>query len=284
MYLIEGFCLSATFRGTARQNTVLSYFDFVIPLSTTSLTLSRMNVANIMQITYEYEIQEGNDPFVQLADQAAHDFTLSTTPGTFSVNLIPIYWFPGAGLKQTAKEWRSTLHEMVKKPYNYVKQRIATGDACYSFTSSQLKDGDGLSSDEEFDIKWTAAALYIGGSHTTVASISAFFKAMLLYPDIQATAQAEIDAIIGTDRLPRCDDRERLPYINALALEVSRWHTVGPLGLPHSVSEDDVHSGYFIPKGSVVLANIWYDLSFVIQMLNQTEKREGVGTYPRREF
>ncbi len=53
---------------------------------------------------------------------------------------------------------------------------------------------------------------------------------MLLYPDIQAKAQAEIDAIVGNDRLPRFDDREHLPYINALALEVSRWHTVGPLG------------------------------------------------------
>ncbi len=53
---------------------------------------------------------------------------------------------------------------------------------------------------------------------------------MLLYPDIQAKAQAEIDAVIGDDRLPRFDDRERLPYVNALALEVSRWHTIGPLG------------------------------------------------------
>ncbi len=53
---------------------------------------------------------------------------------------------------------------------------------------------------------------------------------MLLYPDIQAKAQAEIDAVIGDDRLPRFDDRERLPYVNALALEVSRWHNIGPLG------------------------------------------------------
>ena len=53
---------------------------------------------------------------------------------------------------------------------------------------------------------------------------------MLLYPDIQLKAQTEIDAVIGPDRLPRYGDRERLPYVNALALEVSRWHTVGPLG------------------------------------------------------
>ncbi len=49
-----------------------------------------MNVANIMQISYGYEIQEKNDPFVGLANEATHHFTLSTTPGTFLVNTIPI--------------------------------------------------------------------------------------------------------------------------------------------------------------------------------------------------
>ncbi|KAK0465859.1 cytochrome P450 [Desarmillaria tabescens] len=222
--------------------------------------IRKMNVANIMQISYGYEIQEENDPFVKLADQATHHFALSTTPGAFLVNVIPILrhipdWFPGAEFKRTAKEWRSTLCKVVERPHDFVKQRIAAGDARYSFTSSQLEDG--MSIDKEFDIKWAAATLYIGGSDTTVAAISAFFKAMIMYPDIQAKAQAEIDTIVGNDRLPRFDDRGRLPYINALALEVSRWHVVGPLALPHSVSEDDVQLGYFIPKGSVVLANVW---------------------------
>ncbi len=101
---------------------------------------------------------------------------------------------------------------------------------------------------------------------------------MLLCPEVQAKAQAEIDAVIGDDRLPRFEDRERLPYINALVLEVTRWHNVVPtgqysiyiyllirilttfwrLGIPHCVTEDVVQSGYLIPKGSLIWANIWY--------------------------
>ena len=30
------------------------------------------------------------------------------------------------------------------------------------------------------------------------------------------------------------------------------------LGLPHATLEDDDYKGYFIPKGSIVFANIWY--------------------------
>lgn len=59
----------------------------------------------------------------------------------------------------------------------------------------------------------------------TVAAIYAFFKAMTLFPEAQRKAQAEIDAVVGNDRLPGFADRDRLPYLNAVALEVLRWHS-----------------------------------------------------------
>lgn len=81
---------------------------------------------------------------------------------------------------------------------------------------------------------------------------------MVLYPDVQAQAQGEIDAIVGNGRLPTVEDREKLPFISALAMEVLRWHVVGPTGMPHRAMEDDVHDGYLIPKGALIIPNIWY--------------------------
>ncbi|KAK0479597.1 cytochrome P450, partial [Armillaria novae-zelandiae] len=215
--------------------------------------------ATMLQISHGYTIQEENDPFVRLAEETMNHFSLSMSPGAFLVNLIPILrhipeWFPGAGFKRTAREWASTLNEFVERPHNYVKQEMAAGTACLSLTSSHLEGG--VSAEEEYDIKWLAGSLY--AVNETVASVYAFFKAMLLYPEVQAKAHAEIDSVIGDDRLPRFDDRERLPYINALVLEVLRWHTVGPTGIPHRVTEDIVQSGYLVPKGSLIVANIWY--------------------------
>ena len=34
------------------------------------------------------------------------------------------------------------------------------------------------------------------------------------------------------------------------------------VGVPHRLTQDDLHEGYFIPKGSVVIANIWYVYTF----------------------
>ena len=57
---------------------------------------------------------------------------------------------------------------------------------------------------------------------------------MTMYPDTQRRAQAEIDAVVGHERLPTTADRENLPYIGALVKEVLRFHTVGPLGTLYS--------------------------------------------------
>ncbi|KAK0204608.1 cytochrome P450, partial [Desarmillaria ectypa] len=222
--------------------------------------IRKMAGAIILRISYGYEIEEDNDPFIALVMEAMNQFSLSTAPGGFLVNLIPILrylpdWFPGAGFKRTAKEWQSTLMDMVEKPHSYVKQQMAAGKAPFSFASSLLEVG--VSEEEECDIKWLAASIHTAGTGTTVPSIYAFFKAMVMFPEVQAKAQVEIDAVVGNDRLPRFDDRERLPYIDALAREVTRWHTVGPTAVPHCASEDDIHSGYFIPRGSFVLGNVW---------------------------
>jgi cytochrome P450 len=54
---------------------------------------------------------------------------------------------------------------------------------------------------------------------------------MTLYPEVQKKAQAEIDAVVGNDRLPTVSqDWDRLPYLRAVCSEVLRWMPVGPMG------------------------------------------------------
>ena len=87
--------------------------------------------------------------------------------------------------------------------------------------------------------------------------MSAFFLAMALYPDVQKRAQAELDAVIGPDRLPEFGDLQFLPYTQAVVRELLRWHVVTPIGVPHRAVSDDEYNGYLIPAGATVIANIW---------------------------
>ena len=46
---------------------------------------------------------------------------------------------------------------------------------------------------------------------------------MVAFPETQRKAQEEIDSVLGTDMtLPSLQDRERLPYINAVITEALR--------------------------------------------------------------
>lgn len=85
----------------------------------------------------------------------------------------------------------------------------------------------------------------------------AFFFAMSQNPMVQEKARRELDAVVGSSRLPGLMDRESLPYVNAVVKETLRWQNVAPLGLPHVSTSDDEYNGYFIPKDTIVMANVW---------------------------
>ena len=80
---------------------------------------------------------------------------------------------------------------------------------------------------------------------------------MSLYPSVQAKAHAELDAVVGPDRLPDFSDRKRLPYLTALLKELLRWHVVTPISVPHRAVADDEYRGWYIPAGSVITVNAW---------------------------
>jgi cytochrome P450 len=52
---------------------------------------------------------------------------------------------------------------------------------------------------------------------------------MILHPEVFAKAQAEIDRVVGTDRLPDFQDRTSLPYVESLVKEVYRYGSPHPL-------------------------------------------------------
>jgi cytochrome P450 len=98
---------------------------------------------------------------------------------------------------------------------------------------------------------------------------------MLQFPEIMKKAQAQLDEVVGRERLPDYSDEPNLPYITAIIKEMLRNRPVAPLGIiyrlvrtialltvfspasAHYIKEDDIYEGYYIPKNSIVLGNSW---------------------------
>ncbi|KAG6329177.1 hypothetical protein ID866_9912 [Astraeus odoratus] len=64
---------------------------------------------------------------------------------------------------------------------------------------------------------------------------------MVLNPEVQRRAQAELDSVVGPMRLPNFGDRPSLPYVEAVYRETLRWHPAAPLGKLPPMSTDTSH-------------------------------------------
>lgn len=73
-----------------------------------------------------------------------------------------------------------------------------------------------------------------------------FALAMVKNPHVWKRAQVEIDAMIGTGRLPEFDDRQNLPYIDAIVRETLRWRPVVPLGTCMAANVFEAHLADFV--------------------------------------
>ncbi|KAI0849538.1 O-methylsterigmatocystin oxidoreductase [Daldinia vernicosa] len=226
--------------------------------------------AMISKIVYGYTIEPNKaDPLVDLVDLNMANAQRATIPMAWLVDAIPALnylptGFPGTGFKKTARLFNKINQMATEVPFAFVQRQIAIGSHRPSFVANlvqQAKDGDvggaNLDRDKD-DIKWTAAMLYNGGLDTTVALLSGFFLALVMFPQVQCKAQEEIDRVVGIERLPGFQDRDKLPYIEAVVKEAFRWWPSAPLGFPHVVSEDTTYKGHFIPKGATLFPGIWW--------------------------
>jgi cytochrome P450 len=57
--------------------------------------------------------------------------------------------------------------------------------------------------------------------------------------------------------MPDLKDRTQLPFVEATIAEILRISSLVPLLFPHSTTVDTKLKGYFIPKDTVVLFNVW---------------------------
>ncbi|KIK55664.1 hypothetical protein GYMLUDRAFT_230714 [Collybiopsis luxurians FD-317 M1] len=222
----------------------------------------------MMDLVYGFHAEE-TDSFVTNAMRVADSIFIASTPGAFYVDGFPFLkylpeWFPGANFRCKAKEWNNSRVIMTETVFDVAKERIRSGNATSSFVSIALEQMD-LTRDmaeQERNIKLASASAY-GGEPTvafandcTSVVLEHFFAAMYMNPDVQSKAQTELDRVLGPGDLPSFSDEPLLPYITAIVWETLRFNPVAPL-VPRLVTQDDVYEGYFIPKDTIVFANVW---------------------------
>ncbi|KAI6122247.1 cytochrome P450 [Pisolithus croceorrhizus] len=229
-----------------------------------------LSAAIIMAITYGYDIAPNDDPYVGNITRPVELFaSVMTTERATLLSAIPLLtyipsWFPGGQFQNQAAKCRTLVPVVLEDPVKYVRDKMAAGTAPTSFVCDmfEMEIGNDVSSSKDEAVKAVAATVFLGGAETTSTTLLVFLLAMVLYPETQAKAQEEIDRVVGHTRLPEFKDREKLPYVEAVFLEVLRWHPILPLLLPHKTTTADVFQGMYIPKGKSFPSSVMLHLTF----------------------
>jgi cytochrome P450 len=118
----------------------------------------------------------------------------------------------------------------------------------------QSKAGSQVSPKE---LAYVIGTLGQAGFEAILTVLRLLIKAVVLHPHCLKEVQRELDRVVGPARLPSFDDIPNLPYVKAMINEAMRWQPPTPFAIPHATTENDEYMGYHIPKGTVIIPNIW---------------------------
>lgn len=231
-------------------------------------SVRRFASAIVLRIGFGVTVRSDDDPFVKIATDANMATGGGGNPGTALVDYLPLFRYIPESLNfskslQHARKWGWAIKNLHDIPFSAIKKEFDQGTANPSFAYSLLaryRENEEAGAPNQLtlqDIQGASGAVFIAGSNTTFATTTVAILNMMLNPEVFQKARAEIDRVVGTDRLPTFDDRPNLRYIDYLVEETSRWRPLSPIGIPHRSLNDDTYNGMFIPKGTYVYYNTY---------------------------
>lgn len=219
----------------------------------------------IFRIAFGRPVRSVSSPYMAMSRAANAATTNGGIAGSSIADILPLarYILPSSlspALKH-ARDSRETIRQIHEVPWRHTVRDIEAGTAAPSFMKMHYDRWSanargGLPQEATLaDLKGATAAVFIAGGNSTWGTVLAAMLFLAKYPDVQRRVQAELDAVVGVERLPDFEDRATLKYLGAFIDETLRSLPLNPLVIPHRTRKDDVYKGMHIPAGTVVFAN-----------------------------
>jgi cytochrome P450 len=227
----------------------------------------RFSTATVMRIGFGVEIQDENDPYIQMAIDAEEATGNGGTPASSAVDFFPLIrflpnWLANSGALRHARNSKFAIQRLHDTPWTVMEPSIREGTAKWpSFVRTNyeryrknIKEGKQNEMTLD-DIKGAAGTISIAGGNTTWSTIVVCIYYLITNPKVQKRIQDEIESVTRGERLPTFEDREKIPYLEFVIEETTRCVPLSPLGVPHASLKEDTYKGMLIPAGSVIYAN-----------------------------
>lgn len=226
--------------------------------------LIRTAVSNVIcSMSMGHNFHQDDQEFHTLLELVARGLEISVSGPVLLINILPALYYLPFGVFKELRQVQLDITAFLKK---IIAQHRATldpsdpRDLIDMYLAKVLEEQAAGQEDSSFSedyLFYIIGDLFIAGTDTSTNSILWMVLYMASYPDIQEKVQAEMDQVVGRERLTSMKDRGSLPFTGATIMEVERMSVVVPLGVPHMASKTAEFRGFTIPKGTVVIPNMW---------------------------
>lgn len=107
--------------------------------------------------------------------------------------------------------------------------------------------------DPEQQLEQIILDLFSAGVETLKTSMLWAIVFMLHNPEEMRKVQAELDHVVGSDRMPEISDMDKMTYTRATMCEVMRRSSVVPMGTTHATDREVEFEGYKLPKNTHIV-------------------------------
>ncbi|RCV40785.1 hypothetical protein SETIT_9G083300v2 [Setaria italica] len=169
-------------------------------------------------------------------------------------------WFDVFGVRNKILDAVTRRDAFLKRLIDAVRQRLDDGSESENKSMIAVLLTSKKSEPEVYTdttIMALCTNLFGAGTETTSSTTEWAMSLLLNHPEALKKAQAEIDAAVGTSRLVTADDVSRLTYLQCIISETLRLYPAAPLLLPHESSADCKVGGYDVPRGTMLLVNVY---------------------------
>jgi len=183
----------------------------------------------------------------------ALDYSVNYILKAIVLNSLPS-WMPAPG----RKEFEKSIAQIDETVYRIIESGRKTSGAENHLMAMLLdmvddETGEGMTDQQLRD---EVTTLFLAGYETTSIALTWAFDFLAHNPEMMEKLRAEVDAVVGSDRLPTFADLPKMPYSRmvlqeTLRIRPSAWQ------LPRTAIEDDEIDGYHIPAGTNLIGLIY---------------------------
>ena len=219
-------------------------------------TLVYESVVNVIASVLFGRRFERSDPALGVLIAKTSDFAAAATSNV-AINLFPILRFLPP--MQRRIDNLVKVHDWLLAFLGEQIDATLSNDGGEASFIRSFIEAEGRDSFDRTELLLILRDLILAGSETSATTVMWVIALLADHRDVQARLHDEIDSVVGNEgldqRLPSLADRVKMPYVEATILELMRFKTIVPLGVPRSTVSETQVEGFTIPAGTMVGKN-----------------------------